>query len=191
VRAFLIYLAIAAPIVLMNPHFWALVGMSTSVTPVTYAEADGSLKPALLGPKAPWPEWAEVPESATLRVSAWFGATPTQAATGYGEIALSSDPRQALARYAKSLEASGWTVEMTEFETVRPDLPPSKVVMCLIDASIRNEGAATRHLRASIDLDTRVHSGRLHWFDGPVANKWQPLADTSAGKCEPRVVEGR
>lgn len=190
-RAFLLYLAIVAPIVLMNPHFWALVGMSTSVTPVTYAEADGSLKPALLGPKAPWPAWAEVPETATLSVKAWFGATPTQPATGFGEIAFSSDPRQALARYARSLEASGWAVELKEFETMRPSFPPSNIVMCLIDASLGTEGEATRTLRASVDLDMRSPTGMLHWFDGPVAHKWQPLADKSAGKCEPGVAGGR
>ena len=118
-------------------------------------------------------------------------ATPTQPATGYGEIALSSDPRQALTRYARSLEASGWTVEMREFETMRPDFPPSNVVMCLLDATLRNDGQITRSLRASVDLEARSRSGNLHWFDGPVAHKWQPLSDKSAGKCEPRDTGGK
>jgi hypothetical protein len=85
-RGFLVFLAVAFPVVLLSPFFWSLVKMEVGAERVGYGHktADGKMVTqwATLGPKAPWPGWAIVPAGAKLTVRANFEAAPGYDATG-------------------------------------------------------------------------------------------------------------
>ena len=113
-RGFLLFVALAFPIVVSSPIFWWIVGVHHGASPAVYTEADGTTRSASLGPKSSWPAWATKPRTSTLTVSARFSASPTQPATGYGEVDRGKEPRQAVSIYAAALTASGWSVELAE-----------------------------------------------------------------------------
>ena len=93
-KGFLIFLAVAFPVVLVSPFFWSLVRMEWSAERVGYTYHDGVTQWAMLGPKAPWPQWALVPEGAKLTVRAGYEPAPGHAAIGYGEIDTKVPPRE-------------------------------------------------------------------------------------------------
>src|SRR4030095_12817717 len=98
-RGFLIFLALAFPVVLLSPFFWSLVRMEVGAERVGYGYHDGVTQWAMLGPKASWPGWAVVPEGATLTVRANFEAAPGHSAMGYGELAGETSARVTVQRY--------------------------------------------------------------------------------------------
>src|SRR5262249_5761759 len=88
-RGFLIFLAVAFPVVLASPFFWSLVHMEFGAERVGYVHGKGPGRVtqwATLGPKAAWPRWALVPAGAKLTVRANFEAAPGFGASGYGDM---------------------------------------------------------------------------------------------------------
>lgn len=87
-RWFLLLIALAIPVALARRPFWALVAIEFGATPSTYVYEGGRTQQALLGPKAPWPARALVPDGTALTVRAWFGPSPPDPETGYGDFCL-------------------------------------------------------------------------------------------------------
>ncbi len=164
-RAFLIFLAVAFPIVLASPIFWQLVAMEVAVARVGYGRPDGSIQQALIGPKAPWPDWVPHPDGASLEVRAWFGPTSSLAETGYGYLTVSERPSTVVAGYVDKLTAAGWHVEAQKFQTTSGTLPPHVLDKCIIVAT-RPDGDQ-RVIRASIELSARRGYDSLHWATFP------------------------
>ena len=163
-RGFLLLLVLAFPVVIASPVFWSLVAMEFSAAPVGYGQQDGTVQPALLGPKAPWPGWAEVPEYTDLRVRAWFGPGSSAPEMGYGDLKVNAEPRAAAGAYAKRLTDEGWQVETATFRSVLPELPPQPLEWCIVRA-VRG-GGDPRVVSASFELKPRAGGGRMHWSKG-------------------------
>src|SRR4029450_10926047 len=106
-RGFLIFLAFAFPVVLASPFFWSLVRMEVGAERVGYGHktpGGGMVTQwATLGPKAPWPAWAVVPQGARLTVRANFEAAPGYDAVGYGDIDGKISARVVAQRYEQAL----------------------------------------------------------------------------------------
>ncbi len=164
-RGFLLLLVLAAPIALANPIFWWLVQSAYSAAPATYVEADGQLRPALLGPQSPWPDWALVPDGAKLTVEAWFAAAPPTPETGFGTLKLPVDSAKAVRAFVAKLETAGWQVETSEIQTVDPTIPPKPFQLCTLRATRRDGGP--RVMSASIPLGYSGITPRLHWWSTP------------------------
>jgi hypothetical protein len=163
-RGFLLFLVLAFPIVVASPAFWSLVAMEFSAAPVGYGQQDGTMQPALLGPKAPWPKWAEVPADADLRVRAWFGPGSSAPETGFGDLTVKAEPRATARAYAKRLIGEGWQVETAIFRSVLPELPPKPLVWCIVRAARGN--GDPRVISVSFELEPRIGGGRMHWSMG-------------------------
>ncbi|MGE3917588.1 MAG: hypothetical protein AB7F78_17990 [Hyphomicrobiaceae bacterium] len=161
-RGLLLLLAVVAPIVLASPAFWWLMGAELGASPVTAIEADGTPTQSLIGPKAPWPDWALTPDDTRLTVRAWFKPTPPRPETGFGEIAFAGDGRRVAGAYAAKLRNEGWIVETWLFRSTYPSLPPRPYVVCQLEAR-RPEGDL-RVLSAGFDTGDASGAGRLHWW---------------------------
>jgi hypothetical protein len=176
-KRFLIFLAIAFPVVLASPFFWSLVNMEFGAERVGYGHktADGGMVTqwATLGPKAAWPDWAVVPEGARLTVRANFEAAPGHNAVGYGDIDAANSPKLAASRYEEALRSAGWQVRVGRFDSTSPDIPPRPIHWCIVQG--RKDGRV-QHL--SVDIDERKTAGRLHWTVGempfPIGAKDEP-----------------
>src|SRR5262245_39172167 len=107
-RGFLIFLAIAFPVVPVSPHLWSLVRMETSVERIGYVHEGGVTQWASLGPLAPWPDWALVPRNSTLTVRSHFEAAPGIPESGMADIRMTDSAAQAQLAYAQTLDAQGW-----------------------------------------------------------------------------------
>jgi hypothetical protein len=172
-KKFLIFLAVAFPVVLASPAFWTLVKMEWSVERVGYGHEGGVTQWAMLGPKAPWPNWAPVPEGAKLTVQSSFEAAPGYDASGYGEIGGDGAPRLFAERYEEKLRADGWTVRVGRFDATYPEIPPRPLHWCFVHGRRGNQVVLM-----SVDIDEPKTAGRLHWADGkmdfPIGAKSQP-----------------
>jgi hypothetical protein len=164
-KGFLLFLAIAFPVVLASPFFWSLVQMEFGAQRVGYGHKDATggtvTQWATLGPKAAWPDWAIVPEGAKLTVRANFEAAPGYDATGYGEIDGKAQPRETVERYSQALRAAGWTVRVGRFDSIYPEIPPRPLHWCIVQAS---RGAQAQQM--SVDMDGKPTVGRIHWAVG-------------------------
>jgi hypothetical protein len=103
VKGFLIFLAVAFPVVLVSPFFWSLVRMEWGAEPVGYHYKDGVTQWAMLGPKAPWPRWAIVPEGSKLTVRARYQPAPGHPAIGYADLDGKAAPRTTVQSYQAAL----------------------------------------------------------------------------------------
>jgi hypothetical protein len=160
-KGFLIFLAVAFPVVLVSPFFWSLVRMEWSAERVGYTYKDGVTQWAILGPKAPWPGWAVVPEGAKLTVRASYEPAPGHEAVGYGEIDGKTPPRDTVKRYEDVLRAGGWQVRVGRFDSAYPEIPPRPLHWCIVQA---NKGGRVQQM--SVDIDEKDTVGRLHWTEG-------------------------
>lgn len=164
-KGFLLFLAIACPIVLASPFFWSLVEMEVGAQRVGYGHKDAHggmiTQWATLGPKAAWPGWAVVPQGSKLTVRANFEAAPGYDATGYGDLGGKTAPRETVERYQSALRAAGWTVRMGRFDSMYPEIPPRPLHWCIVQAS---RGAQVQQM--SVDIDEKATVGRLHWTVG-------------------------
>jgi hypothetical protein len=163
-RGFLIFLAIAFPVVLASPFFWSLVRMEWSVERVGYVHEGprGRVTQwAALGPKAPWPSWAIVPEGTNLTVRSNFEAAPGHNAGGYGDIAGAVSARTITERYQAALSQAGWGVRAVRFDATSPDIPPKPIHWCIVEAR-RGEQVQ----RLSVDIDEAKTTGSLWWTEG-------------------------
>jgi hypothetical protein len=159
-RGFLIFLALAFPFVLASPFFWTLVNMEVGAQRVGYGH--GSVTQwATLGPQAPWPRWAVVPEGASLTVRANFEAAPGYSATGYGDISGDTGARIIAQRYERKLRAAGWTVRVGRFDATSPEIPPRPIRMCLVEGRL---GGRVQQL--SVDIEDGNAVGSLRWAEG-------------------------
>jgi hypothetical protein len=163
-KGFLIFLALAVPVVLASPFFWSLVQMEWGAERVGYTYHDGVTQWAMLGPKAPWPKWALVPEGAKLTVRAGYEAAPGHAAIGYGELDGKMPPRDVEQRYEGALRAAGWTVQVGRFDSTYPEIPPRPLHWCIVQAQRGHQV-----LQMSVDMDEPRTVGRLHWSEGGMA----------------------
>jgi hypothetical protein len=159
-RGWLIFLACAAPLMLLNPMFWWLVGTETGASAVAYVR-DGVRQDALLGPKAPWPEWARLPERYPLTVQSSFAAAPGQPATGVGDLEIPRTRREAVAEWRAELTAAGWQVTTVLVTTALPSLPPRQGKMCILTAT-RTE-PSVRSIMIAIDEVPVGRVARIHW----------------------------
>lgn len=165
-RGFLIFLAVAFPVVLAGPFFWSLVRMEVGAERVGYVHrtaAGGTVTQwATLGPKASWPRWAVVPKGARLTVRANFEAAPGHSAIGYGDIAARRTSARVIARrYEVALKRAGWDVRIGRFEATSPDIPPKPIRRCIIEG--RRDGQVQQ---LSVDIDPKRTVGSLRWSDG-------------------------
>ena len=163
-KGFLIFLAVAFPVVLASPFFWSLVRMEWGAERIGYIH-DGPggrvTQWATLGPKAGWPGWAVVPEGAKLTIRADFEAAPGHDAAGYGEIDGSNPPRETVQSYEDALRSGGWSVRVGRFDGTTPDIPPQPLHWCIVQA-----GRGRQIQQMSVDIDQRRTVGRLHWTEG-------------------------
>lgn len=176
-RKFLILLALAVPVVLASPSFWSLVRMEYGAERVGYGHksADGRMVTqwATLGPKAPWPGWALVPEGAKLTVRANFEAAPGLSAMGYGDIAGNASAKMTALSHEAALRRAGWTVRVGRFDASSPDIPPRPIRWCIVEGR-----KSDRVQQMSVDIDETGTRGRLHWSEGkmpfPIGAKDEP-----------------
>jgi hypothetical protein len=162
-RGFLLFLAIAFPVVLASPFFWMLVRMETSVQEVHYGHQDGTVQRAWLGPLAIWPDWAIAPAHGQLRVRSHFEATVTAPASGMADVSVKQAPRTSVDAYVRALESHGWTVETYTQDVALPELPPRRMRMCHVDARRKDP---LRTLLLSVDGDAATTEGSLYWSLG-------------------------
>ena len=160
-KGWLIFLAVAFPVVLASPFFWSLVRMEWGAERVGYHYQDGITQWASLGPKAPWPAWAVVPEGAKLTVRASYEAAPNHPAIGYGDLDGKAPPRATIERYQAALRRSGWSVRVGRFDASSPDIPPKPIHWCIVRAE-----RAGRVMQMSVDIDDTQTVGRMHWSEG-------------------------
>jgi hypothetical protein len=167
-RGFLIFLAIAFPVVLASPFFWSLVNMEFGAERVGYGHKDAQgrivTQWATLGPKAPWPVWAVVPQGSRLTVRANFEAAPGYAAVGYAEIDGKTPAQVTSQRYEQALRSAGWTVRVGRFDSSTPDIPPKPLHWCIVEG---RKGSRVQQM--SVDIDDAQTVGRLHWTEGKMA----------------------
>ena len=173
-RGFLIFLALACPIVLTIPSFWSLVRMEMSVERVGYINAGGVTQWASIGPLSHWPDWALVPNNATLTVRSHFEAAPGMPESGMADIGLSISAAKGQIAYARDLESKGWDVNLSTFDATTPDLPPRPFRQCRVEAR-----KGTRVLRLMLEEAGSSSHGSLYWADGSVT----PLLGGSRGTC--------
>ncbi|HEY7005465.1 MAG TPA: hypothetical protein VH392_03200 [Sphingomicrobium sp.] len=163
-KGFLIFLAVAFPVVLASPFFWSLVRMEWGAERVGYVYQDGVRQWATLGPKAPWPKWAVVPSGARLTVKASYEPAPGHPAIGYGEIDGKVGPRDTVRRYQDALAAAGWAVRVGRFDATYPEIPPRPLHWCIVQAE---RGGQVQQM--SVDIDETQTVGRLRWTDGKMS----------------------
>jgi hypothetical protein len=173
-RGFLIFLAIAFPVVLASPHFWSLVRMETSLERVGYIHDNGVTQWASLGPLAPWPDWAIVPKDATITVRSHFEAAPGMVESGWADIRMADSAARGQIAYAQALEAEGWETSLSHFDATTPELPPKRFHQCRVEA---RKGA--RVLRLAIEESGPSSTGSLYWANGPVTS----MLGGSPGTC--------
>jgi len=173
-RGFLIFLALAFPIVLTSPHFWSLVRMETSLERVGYTYENGVTQWASLGPLAPWPDWALVPKDATLRVRSHFEPAPGMIESGMADISIKASAADGQTAYAQALESQDWDVSVSYFDGTTADLPPKRLHQCRVEA--RKGGKV---LRLLLEETGPVSNGSLYWADGPV----NAIMGGSPGAC--------
>jgi hypothetical protein len=173
-RGFLILLACAFVVMLASPFFWSLVRMEASAERVGYTHADGVTQWAWLGPAAPWPDWAPAPERARMRVQSNFEAAPGMPAIGMANVDFDIPTREALALYAKRMEAAGWSVTQAHLDTATPDLPPRRLRLCFVEA--RQD---MRLVRLTLENGARRGAGTLQWIQGQAT----PMIGAVAGGC--------
>ena len=171
----LLLLALLAPLVLANPIFWWLVGTKIGASPVTAIEADGRVQHSLLGPKAPWPDWALTPDGANLKVEAWFAASPPAPETGFGTLNFKGDAASTVRAFVAKLQASGWTVETAESQSLDPTIPPRQFRLCSLMATWKD--GASYVMSASVPLGYSGIAARQHWWrtPPPQAATWPKL----------------
>jgi hypothetical protein len=163
-KSFLIFLALAFPVVLASPFFWSLVRMEWSAERVGYTYHDGVTQWAMLGPKSPWPGWALLPEGARLTVRAGYEPAPGHPAIGYGDLDGKVGPRETVERYQAALRSAGWAVKVGRFDATYPEIPPRPLHWCVVQAE-----RAGRVMQMSVDIDEAGTVGRLHWTEGKMA----------------------
>jgi hypothetical protein len=175
-KGFLIFLAVAFPIVLASPFFWSLVRMEWRAERVGYVHGKGPGRVtqwAALGPKASWPNWALVPEGTSLTVRANFEAAPGHPAIGYGKLDGKISPRETVQYYQNALRGAGWTVRVGRFDSMYPEVPPRPLHWCIVQGS---QGARVQQM--SVDIDETRTAGRLNWTEGklpfPIGAKDEP-----------------
>jgi len=173
-RGFLIFLAFAFPVVLASPFFWSLVRMETSVERVGYVQENGITQWASLGPLAPWPDWAIIPKDATVRVRSHFEPAPGMPESGMADISMSDSAANGQVAYGRSLEAQGWDVSLSYFDSTTADLPPKRLHQCRVEAR-----KGSRVLRLALEQSGSSSTGTLYWADGPV----NAMIGVSLGMC--------
>jgi hypothetical protein len=160
-RGFLIFLAVACPIVLASPTFWSLVNMEFGAERVGYTRANGVTQWAWLGPMSPWPHWAMIPQDGKLTVRAHFEAAPGESAAGFGDVELKDASARGREDFVGALQSDGWTVQVAHFDTLSPDLPPRPMHFCIVEA---RKGA--RGILFSYDRASGSSVASLHWAEG-------------------------
>ena len=173
-RGFLIFLAIAFPIVLTIPSFWSLVRMETSVERVGYVNAGGVTQWASIGPLAHWPDWALVPKDAKITVRSHFESAPGMPESGMADIDVAVSAAQGQTAYARDLQSQGWDVNLSTFDATTPDLPPRPFRQCHVEAR-----KGSRVLRLMLEQGDSSSKGSLYWADGSV----KQLLGGSPGTC--------
>ncbi|MBY0423490.1 MAG: hypothetical protein K2Q06_14380, partial [Parvularculaceae bacterium] len=89
-RALLILIACAVPVVLMSPSFWPLVNMEFGAQPVGVVHHDGVAQATVLGPRSPWPDWAVTPEVERFRIETYYAPAPGHPALGFATLGSKS-----------------------------------------------------------------------------------------------------
>src|SRR5262245_6807506 len=107
--------------------------MATSAERVGYVHENGVTQWAWLGPKAPWPQWALVPNGASVTVRAHFEAAPGQIASGFADLDVAQSAPEAASAYGQALTRAGWSVQYLRIDTSTADLPPRALHLCLIE----------------------------------------------------------
>ena len=172
-RGFLIFLALAFPVVLLSPTFWSLVNMNFGAQRIGYVR-HGVTQWATLGPHAPWPAWAIVPRGARLTVQSNFEAAPGEVAGGIGDFDSDDSPETVGRRYQDALRAAAWTVTTWRFDATSPHIPPRPIHRCIIEG--RRGG---RVQRLFLDVNDATAAGSIHWTDGSLP----PLRGARAEAC--------
>jgi hypothetical protein len=173
-RGFLIFLALAFPVVLASPYFWSLVRMETSLERVGYTSQSGVTQWASLGPLAPWPDWAIVPRDATITVRSHFEPAPGMIESGMADIGMTGSAADGQMAYAQALESQGWDVNLSYFDGTTPDLPPKRFHQCRVEAR-----KGVRLLRLALEETGSSSKGSLYWANGPAKS----IMGGSPGTC--------
>ncbi len=175
----LILLACAALSALLSLGFWMLLGHETGTLSVTYRYPDGREQPALLGPKAPWAAWAEIPDGAHLVVRSWRGAALPDPEMGLGDVSFEATSAETARAFAQKLRASGWHVTMSAVEVQEAHPLPHMTKRCYVHARRPEEGDL-RSITAIFRLDPDAASAAIYWHASPPV---KPINRTSATPC--------
>jgi hypothetical protein len=164
VKGFLIFLAVVFPVVMLSPSFWSLVRMEWGAERIGYIYGTGPNRVtqwATLGPKAPWPQWAVVPQGAKLTVRANYEAAPGHPAIGYGDTEGGTSAHAVADRNEAALRSAGWSVRVGRFDASTPDIPPRPIHWCIVQAA---RGGRVQQM--SVEIDETQTTGALHWTEG-------------------------
>ncbi len=162
-RHVVILIVAFAAIAMVNPFFWSIVRMNVAAEPVVYTAADGSKTSAVIGPKAPWPDWVPAPPGSALTVEYAFGPEMGRPATGAGRFRWRAD-RDAIQQFARELQAAGWTVSFDRYDAVDPSPPFRMRTLCYMTAV--SDRSATRGVRYEFALSPASDRVGAAWFQG-------------------------
>ncbi|HJQ58845.1 MAG TPA: hypothetical protein VJ890_18200 [Vineibacter sp.] len=175
-RGLLIFLLIAIGTTLATPAFWWLLSAEFGAAPSLTIHQDGTSTPTLIGPGAPWPDWAQVPGVTKLIVSSASGPSTTQPAGGAGTVEFGVDGDLARRQVAQGLERLGWKVGFFKTVTPSPDRPSQTLTWCILHAV--RDAALPRSLVIQFHLEPPSRQARVFWYEGLVK---QPLLSTEGG----------
>jgi hypothetical protein len=93
-----------------GPAVSLVAGLFTHKVDVQMTEADGTARPAVMGPNASYPAWILLPPDARIAGGAVFDDTPTRSGGGSVEIAAGDDGQALFAAWEARLRAAGYLV---------------------------------------------------------------------------------
>jgi hypothetical protein len=167
-KGWVIFMALAAPIVLTSPVFWWLVQFETGAAQGTVVEHDGVARASSMGPRSPWPDWVSAPENAKLTVRTYLGDAPGHPAMGYGDLAFARPPLAELEALSRRPGEDGWSIASVRYDTVEPTLPPRNATVCVVTA--QRADPHPRTIMYSLMLGSS--QGRVHWSSAPPPPGW-------------------
>lgn len=170
-RGFLLFLAVAFPVVLASPTFWWLVQSEVGAAPGAIIEQDGAARATLLGPRSHWPDWAQLPENWTLTPRSSYASAPGHPAQGFGAASFAQPVRPAIAALTQHLTEAGWQVAAMRYRVADPTIPPRPLLVCTLTAR-RGEGEGERTLMFGFQLEPADAGASIFWIEGPKLASW-------------------
>jgi hypothetical protein len=166
-------LAASGGVIAFTPGFRLLWDMEFASARVGIVHQDGVTQWSEMGPRAPLPQWALVPDHGKLRPEVRYEKAPGHGESGFGYVRFAVSPAAAQAAYAAKLRAAGWRVELSYFEARVPEFP-GLLKACIVQAV---QGDNRLMLRTS---DGGFGRDLLLWDHG---REMKPVVNARPGGC--------